>query len=119
MIICPERDRQHSESVGAHLPIVAAPTTGSVLNGSLAEPSSVHPHASQTEREAPARERSPYRGPTEGPVSRTPTNFRNPMSSTPHAPPEVAQVGLTAVAACTPSGGCDDESPQAHSGLWV
>jgi hypothetical protein len=59
MIICPQRDRQHSESVGAHLPIVAAPTSGSVLNGSLAEPPSVHPHASQTEREAPARDRSP------------------------------------------------------------
>jgi hypothetical protein len=114
MIICPERDRQHSESVGAHLPIVAAPTTGSVLNGSLAEPSSVHPHASQTEREAPARDRSPYRGPTEGPVSRTPTNFRNPMSSTPSALTEVPRVGVTAEAGEIAFLRCDHEPAQAH-----
>jgi hypothetical protein len=43
-----------------------------------------------------------------------PTAHRNPMSDTPHALSEVAWVGLTAPAACTPSGGCDDEHPQAH-----
>jgi hypothetical protein len=38
-----------------------------------------------------------------------------------HTPctPEVARVGLTAPAACTPSGGCDDEHPQAHLGIRV
>jgi hypothetical protein len=41
------------------------------------------------------------------------------MCHTPNAPPEVARVVLTAPAACTPSGGCDDEPPQAHSWLGV
>jgi TrwC relaxase len=36
----------------------------------------------------------------------------------PHRGPltEVARVGLTAAAACTPSGGCDDEPPQLTAG---
>src|SRR5215217_6452369 len=33
--------------------------------------------------------------------------------------PEVAWVCLTAAVACTPSGGCDDEHPQAHCRLGV
>jgi hypothetical protein len=45
-----------------------------------------------------------------------PSRFQDPMSNTPHAPLEVARVGLTARAVCTPSGGCDDEHPQAHCG---
>src|SRR5688500_3768426 len=38
---------------------------------------------------------------------------------TPHARPEVARVGLTARAVCTPSGGCDDEPAQAHGRVGV
>jgi hypothetical protein len=45
-----------------------------------------------------------------------PHRFQDPMCHTPHAPTEVARLGLTAPAACTPSGGCDDEHPQADSG---
>jgi hypothetical protein len=47
-------------------------------------------------------------------VRRTHSNSQSFESNTPHAPSEVARVGLTAPAACTPSGGCDDERPQAH-----
>ena len=49
----------------------------------------------------------------------TPSHSQNSMLDTPHAPPEVTRVGLTARAACTPFGGCDDEPPQAHSRGWV
>ena len=38
------------------------------------------------------------------PASRTPLRFQDPMCDTPDAPPEVARVGLTARAACTPFG---------------
>jgi hypothetical protein len=48
-----------------------------------------------------------------------PSRFQDPLCCTPHAPPEITRVGLTAKALCTPSGGCDDEPPQAHSGLRV
>jgi conjugative relaxase-like TrwC/TraI family protein len=41
------------------------------------------------------------------------------MCHTPSALLEVARVGLTVAAACTPSGGCDDEHPQAHSRVRV
>ena len=37
-------------------------------------------------------------------VRRTPSNSQSFESNTPHAPPEVARVGLTARAACTPFG---------------
>jgi hypothetical protein len=48
-----------------------------------------------------------------------PNRFQDPMDHTPNAPPDVTRVGLTAPSACTPSGGCDDEPPQAHSGFRV
>jgi hypothetical protein len=47
------------------------------------------------------------------------SHSQNSMLDTPDALPEVARVVLTALEACTPSGGCDDESPQAHSRVWV
>src|SRR5215218_2465534 len=50
-------------------------------------------------------------------VRRTPSNSQSFESNTPDAPSGVARVGLTAPAACTPSGRCDDEPPQAHR--WV
>jgi hypothetical protein len=45
----------------------------------------------------------------------TTDQFSVAVDNTPDAPSEVARVVLTAPAACTPSGGCDDEPAQAHS----
>jgi hypothetical protein len=49
-------------------------------------------------------------------VRRTLSNPQSFKSNTPHAPPEVTRVGLTAEQHVPPSGGCDDEPPHAHCG---
>ena len=59
---------------------------------------------------------APAMASSQNPLYVPPPDRKNAMSHTPHAP-ELARVGLTAPTACTPSGGCDDEHPQAHS--WV
>jgi hypothetical protein len=52
----------------------------------------------------PRRRHLDRSAPIKQPASRTPNNLQNLMWNTPHAPPEVTRVGLTAWAACTPFG---------------
>ena len=105
-------DKRTTRSVGT----AATPVKGtrpSPERLALAEAKSI-PRSTRGRPLSPGAHRAP-----KGTAARAPSNPKASKSHTPHARSEVARVGLTAQAACTPSGGCDDEHPQAHSRVWV
>src|SRR5215217_2946667 len=96
----------------AHLTLSAAPPASRLLTHPISPIDTVLYRHRPFTRPKPLRrvERS---SPTISTCLTYPSRFQNPMCHTPHAPPEVTWVGLTAPSPCTPFGGCDDEHPQA------